>query len=84
MIEVSGTVRPRASSRSTGILPTGHRSRKSALPAGSARSTRCAWNGVSFSYSAINTLWQNEARGCEYRCKDMAGSRGGVDCFPIG
>ncbi len=63
MMLVSGIVRSVLSSRSTGILPTGHTARKRALEPSSIRSTMWPVNGVSFSYRAISTLWQNEASG---------------------
>ena len=50
MIVVSGTVRSRASSRSTGILPTGQQVEEPrALAASSIESTMRASNGVPFS-----------------------------------
>ena len=49
MMLVSGTTRRAASSTSSGIFPTGHRSNSSALDAGSAKSTVRATNGVPFS-----------------------------------
>ena len=49
MIEVSGTVRSRASSRSTGILPTGQTARNRAAAPSSMKSTISAVNGVAFS-----------------------------------
>ena len=59
----SGTVSPRASSRSTGNFPIGQSLRNAARSASSIRLTICGANGVPFSYSAISALWQNDASG---------------------
>jgi hypothetical protein len=59
----SGTVSLRVSSRSTGNLPIGHSFNSAARSVSLARSTILGVNGVSFSYSAISTLWQYEANG---------------------
>src|SRR6185312_5231368 len=72
----SGTVRSRASSRSTGKRRIGQTLRKSSREASSSSRTTRGSNGVSFSYSAISTLWQNEDSGCMYSSRLMAGSLG--------
>ena len=59
----SGTVSFRASSRSTGNLPIGQSFNSAARSVSLARSTILGVNGVPFSYSAISTLWQYEAKG---------------------
>lgn len=59
----SGMVRSRVASRSTGNLPSGEMARKAARELSSARSTMCGSNGVSFSYSAMSTFQQYDARG---------------------
>src|SRR5215831_7078243 len=71
MMVDSGTVRSRASSRSTGILPIGHIALKAAALLLFIRSTICDSNGVSFSYSAISTLWQYDASGWKYSLRDI-------------
>ena len=59
----SAIVRSLASSRSTGNLPIGHNALSSAADAASPRSTKRGVNAVSFSYSAMSTLWQYDASG---------------------
>src|ERR1700704_5707548 len=59
----SGTVWFRASSASTGNLPIGHSFNSAARSLSLERSTILGVNDVSFSYSAISTLWQYDARG---------------------
>ena len=59
----SGTVRSRVSSRSTGNLPTGHNFLSASRSVPSPASSKCAVNGVSFSYSAISTFQQNDESG---------------------
>ncbi|MNY03043.1 hypothetical protein D3C86_1356420 [compost metagenome] len=71
MMLVSGIDSPRALSCSTGILPIGHRSCNWAADVASAKSTRLPVKGVSFSYSATRTLWQNEDRGWKYNVRAM-------------
>ena len=56
---------PFALSRSTGNLPIGQIFLNAALEAGSPRSTTCGSNGVSFSYRAMSTFWQNDDEGME-------------------
>jgi hypothetical protein len=63
MVLDSGTVRSLASSRSTGILPTGQIFVSSALEASFSNSTRCGSNGVPFSYSAMSAFWQKDESG---------------------
>src|SRR2546430_15239536 len=67
----SGTVSLRASSRSTGNLPTPHSFTSAARSAGLPRSTRFGVNGMSFSYSAISCFQQNDASGGKCRVSDM-------------
>ena len=67
----SGTVSPRASSCSTGNLPTGHSARNASRCSASPRSTSFGVNGVPFSYKAISTLWQNEESGWKCSVSDM-------------
>ena len=71
MTLVSGIIRLRASSRSTGILPIGQSFRYPRAPVRSSQSTICGSNGVSFSYSAISTFWQNDDSGMEmeFQCQ---------------
>ena len=59
----SGTVWPRASSRSTGNLPIGHSFSSAARSASLPRSTMFGTNGVSFSYRAISAFQQNDDSG---------------------
>jgi hypothetical protein len=59
----SGTVRSRASSRSTGNLPIGHSFKSAARSASSPRSTKFGTNGVAFSCSAISAFQQYDASG---------------------
>ena len=67
----SGTVSFRASSRSTGNLPTPHSFTSAARSAGLPRSTRFGVNGMSFSYSAISAFQQYEASGWKCSVSDM-------------
>ena len=59
----SGTVSPRASSRSTGNLPTGHSLSSAARSAGSPGLIEFGVNVMSFSYSAISAFQQNDDNG---------------------
>jgi hypothetical protein len=67
----SGTVRPRASSRSTGNLPIGHSFSNAARSFSSPRSTKFGTNGVPFSYSAISAFQQNDDNGWKCSVSDM-------------
>ena len=67
----SGTVSPRASSRSTGNFPIGQSLRNAVRSPSSIRLTMFGVNGVSFSYSAISTLWQNDESGWKCSVRDM-------------
>jgi hypothetical protein len=71
MMLVSGTIRSRLLSRSTGILPMGQTASNSALAVASARSTIRPSKAVWFSWRASSTFWQKDASGWKYRVSDM-------------